>query len=145
MSMEASGPDSSGLGPMGDVHLLAATLRADRADVESYARVLSGTLADSLPAGMVEATYKRGLADRMAGREGRAVALVVHGHERELELTEGARGGVEAQVRTVVRGIVISRRSVAVEEWLQALAEDLTRIAARDAAARAALDRLLGS
>jgi hypothetical protein len=84
---------------MGDVQLLAATLRADRADVESYAR--------------------------------------------ELELREGARGGVEAQVRQVVRGVVISRKPVGVDEWLQALAEDLTRIAARDAAARAALERLL--
>jgi hypothetical protein len=31
-----------------------------------------------------------------------------------------------------------------VDEWLQALAEDLSRLAARDAAARAALARLLG-
>ncbi|MDT7614162.1 MAG: hypothetical protein QOF00_1609 [Pseudonocardiales bacterium] len=136
--------EPSGLGPMGDVHLLAATLRSDRADVESYARVLSGTLADALPPGMVQVEYKRGLADRMAGREGRAVSVVVHGEDRELALNERARGGVEAQVRQVVRGIVISRRSVAIDEWLQALAEDLTRIAARDAAARVALDRLLG-
>ena len=135
--------EPSGLGPMGDVQLLAATLRSDRADVESYARVLSGALAGALPAGMVEIEHKRGLADRMAGREGRAVAVVVHGQDRELELREGARGGVEAQVRQVVRGVVISRKAVGVDEWLHALAEDLTRIAARDAAARAALERLL--
>lgn len=136
--------EPSGLGPMGDVHLLAATLRADRADVESYARVLSGTLAASLPAGMVEVEYKRGLSDRLAGREGKAVALVVHGEERELALAEAPRGGVEAQVRQIVRGIVISRRTVGVDEWLHALAEDLTRIAQRNATAREALDRLLG-
>lgn len=136
--------EPSGLGPMGDVQLLAATLRSDRADVESYARVLSGALADALPSGMVEVERRRGLADRVAGRDGRAVAVVVHGQDRELELREGARGGVEAQVRQVVRGVVISRRPVGVDEWLHALAEDLTRIAARDAAARAALDRLLG-
>jgi hypothetical protein len=40
--------------------------------------------------------------------------------------------------------VVISRRTVGVDEWLQTLAEDLTRLAARDAAARAALARLLG-
>jgi hypothetical protein len=136
--------EPSGLGPMGDVQLLAASLRADRADVESYARVLSGALADALPSGMVEIEYKRGLSDRLAGREGRAVALVVHGHERELALAEGARGGVDAQVRQIVRGIVISRRSVDIDEWLQSLAEDLTRIARRNAVAREALDRLLG-
>ena len=136
--------EPSGLGPMGDVQLLAATLRTDRADVESYARVLSGALADALPAGMVEISHKRSLADRMAGRAGRAVAVTVHGDDRELGLREGARGGVEAEIRQVVRGIVISRRAVGVDDWLHALAEDLTRTASRHAAARAALNRLLG-
>ena len=136
--------EPSGLGPMGDVHLLALTLRADRTDVESYARVLGGALADSLPPGMVEIERHRSLSDRVSGREGRRVAVTVHGQDRELLLREGARGSVEAQVHQVVRGVVISRRSVGVDEWLTALAEDLTRIAARDAAARAALARLLG-
>ncbi len=135
--------EPSGLGPSGDVALLAAMLRADRADVASYARVLTGTLAGALPDGMVEVEQRRGLADRMAGRDGRAVAVIVHGMDRELELREGARG-VEAQVRQVVHGVVISRKSVGIDEWLRALAEDLTRIAARDAAARAALERFLG-
>ena len=139
MSMEPSG-----LGPMGDVQLLAHTLRADRDDVASYARVLSGALVGALPAGMVEIEHRRSMADRLAGREGRPVAVVVHGDERELMLREGPRGSVEAAVHQVVRGIVISRRTVGIEVWLTALAEDLTRIAARDAAARAALARLLG-
>jgi hypothetical protein len=130
--------------PLWDVHLLAAGLRADRADVASQARVLTGALAGTLPAGMVEVETKRSLADRMAGREGRAVSVVVHGHERDLELREGAHGALEAELRQVVRGIVISRRPIGVDEWLRALAEDLQRIAARDAAAREALEGLLG-
>ena len=64
--------------------------------------------------------------------------------DRELELREG-RAGVEAQVRQVVHGVVISRKAVGIDEWLHALAEDLTRIAARDATARAALERFLGA
>ena len=136
--------EPSGLGPLGDVQLLASLLRADRADVASYARVLSVTLAEALPPGLVEVERRRGLADRMAGREGHAVAVVVHGEDRELELREGVHGRVEAQVRQVVRGVVISRRAVGVDEWLRALAEDVQRIAARDAAARAALERLFG-
>jgi hypothetical protein len=135
--------EPSGLGPSGDVALLAAMLRADRADVASYARVLTGTLAAVLPEGMVEVEQRRGLGDRVAGRGGRTVAVIVHGMDRELELREGARG-VEAQIRQVVRGVVISRKAVGIDEWLHALAEDLTRIAARDAAARAALERFLG-
>jgi hypothetical protein len=139
MSMEPSG-----LGPMFDVQLLAAGLRADRGDVASYARVLGGALADALPPGMVEVQRHRTLADRLSGRDGRPVAVVVHGDDRELVLREAARGAVEAAVHQVVRGVVISRRTVGVDAWCQALAEDLTRIAARDAAARAALARLLG-
>jgi hypothetical protein len=135
--------EPSGLGPMGDVHLLAASLRTDRADVASYARVLTGALHDALPPGMVEVDRRRGLSDRMAGREGRAVAVVVHGEGRQLALREGPHGAVEAEVRQIVRDVVISRRTVTVEQWLQALAEDLTKVAARDAAARAALERLL--
>jgi hypothetical protein len=93
---------------------------------------------------MVEVEHHRSLADRLAGRAGRPVAVVVHGDERELVLREAPRGGgVDAAVHQVVRGIVISRRTVGIDAWLQALAEDLTRIAARDAAARAALARLL--
>lgn len=135
--------EPSGLGPMGDVALLASMLRADRADVASYARLLSGALAGALPEGMVEVEYRRGLADRMAGREGRPVSVLVHGQDRDLELCEGARGAVEAEIRQVVRGVVISRRPIGVDQWLEALAVDLSRIAARDAAAREALERLL--
>ncbi|GAA1241965.1 hypothetical protein GCM10009609_01840 [Pseudonocardia aurantiaca] len=135
--------EPSGLGPLGDIQLLATTLRSDRTDVASYARLLSGALAGALPSGMVEVEYRRGLADRMAGRGGRPVAVVVHGDDRQLALREGAHGDVEAEVRRVVRDVVISRRTVGLEQWLQALAEDLTRVAARHATARAALERLL--
>ncbi|MGB6164873.1 MAG: hypothetical protein WCF33_01020 [Pseudonocardiaceae bacterium] len=133
----------SGLGPMGDVQLLAAMLRADRDEVASYARVLSGALAQALPAGMVEIDYQRTVGDRLAHRPGRAVRLVVHGENQDLELREGRAGGIEAELRQVVHGVVISRRGIGVAQWLQALAEEITRAAARDTAARAALERLL--
>jgi hypothetical protein len=50
---------------------------------------------------------------------------------------------VTAEIRQVVRGVVISRKEVGVDEWLAALAEELTQLAHRDARARAALARLL--
>jgi hypothetical protein len=133
----------SGLGPMGDVQLLAAMLRADRDEVASYARVLSGALAEALPAGMVEIGYQRTVGDRLAGRPGRAVRLVVHGENRDLELREGRNGRIEAELQQVVHGVVISRRGIGVDAWLQALAQDIARAAARDTAAREALERLL--
>jgi hypothetical protein len=133
----------SGLGPMGDVQFLAAMLRADRDEVASYARVLSGALAEALPAGMVEIGYQRTVGDRLAGRPGRAVRLVVHGDNRDLELREGRNGRIEAELQQVVHGVVISRRGIGVDAWLQALAQDIARAAARDTAAREALERLL--
>jgi hypothetical protein len=133
---------SSGLGPLADVSVLAAALQADRLDVASYARILSGSLGEAMPAGAVEIGRRRGLGDRVAGREGRVESVVVHGEGRDLELrAEGER--VHAEVRRVSGGVVISRRRVDVETWLQALAEDLRKIAARDAAARRALERWL--
>lgn len=125
---------------MWDTHMVVAALRADRSDVESYARVLSHTLGDLLPAEMVEVEQKRGLF----GRGGQPTAVRVHTPDRQLELRAGKRGGVEAEIRQVVRGVVISRRTVGVDEWLTVLADELTKLAARDAAAREALDRLLG-
>lgn len=134
----------SGLGPAGDLHLVVAALRTDRADVESYTRVLSETLGDALPPGMVEVERRRTLADRIAGRDGRPVSLRVHTADRQLDLSAGAHGGVTAEIRQVVRSVVISRKDVGVDEWLAALAEELTKLAYRDARARAALARLLG-
>lgn len=131
------------LGPAWDMHVMIAALRADRSDVESYTRVLTNTLGDALPDGMVEVEYRRSMGDRVSGKPGQAVAVRVHGPERQLELRQGKRG-VDAEVRTVVRDVVISRKTIGIDEWLRLLAEELEKLASRDAAAREALARLLG-
>jgi hypothetical protein len=144
MSEPGSGElQPSGLGPLGDVQLLASMLRSDREDVESYARVLTGALGDALPAGMVDIEYQRSMGDRLAGRPGRPVALTVRGDGRMLDLTQ-TRGGVQAVVRVVVRNVIISRKEVSVDEWLRQLAAELSAQAEHNAAARLALERLLG-
>lgn len=129
------------LGPAGDLHLLAAALRADSADVASYTRILTETLGDALPAGMVEVERKRSMADRMAGRAGEPVRLTVTTDDQELELAPGGKG----EIRQLVRGVVIRRRRVGPDEWLEALAGVLAQLAGRNAAARDALTRLLGA
>ena len=131
------------LGPMGDLHLIAAALRSDRADVESYTRVLTSVLGDALPPGMVEVERKRSLADRMNGREGTPVALTVTTPDEQLALRQESRG-VTGEVRQIVRGVTIKRRVVGIDEWLVALAGVLSRLAGDSAAAREALTALLG-
>ncbi|WP_197696561.1 hypothetical protein [Nocardia terpenica] len=128
--------------PLWDMHMMVAALRADRSDVESYGRILTNVLGDALPDGMVEVDYRRTLSDRMGGKPGQATAVRIYAPDRELELRQGRRGGVEAEVRSVVRGVVISRKQIGVDEWLAVLAEELNNLAARDAAAREALARL---
>jgi hypothetical protein len=133
--------DSAGLGPMGDLHLIAAALRSDSSDIASCTRVLTSVLGDALPAGMVTVERKRSLADRMAGRDGSPVRLTVTTDDLELELGENGRG----EVRQVVHGVVIKRRTVNADEWLVALAGVLAGLAERSASARAALTDLLGA
>ncbi|MFI6078583.1 hypothetical protein ACIA5C_44395 [Actinoplanes sp. NPDC051343] len=127
------------LGPMGDLHLIAAALRSDRADVESLTRVLTSVLGDALPPGMVEVERKRSLADRMNGREGTPVALTVTTPDSLLVLRPG-----NAEVRQIVRGVTIKRSTVGIDEWLVALAGVLSKLADNSAAAREALTNLLG-
>lgn len=127
------------------VDLLAAALRADADDVETLVRVLTATLGDTLPAGMVEVQRDRTVADRLAGRDGVAVAVTVSTPDTRLSLAHGRRrgSGTSAEVQRIVRGVVISRREVDLDEWVRSLAAVLADLAARNAAARRALGALL--
>lgn len=125
-----------------DVEMLAAALRRDTADLDLYAKVLSVTLADSLPDGAVQVERKRTMADRMAGREGAVTALDVALGEQRLGLRLD-RGRMTGEVCKEVRGIVLSRRQVGLDEWIDALAHALADAAASSARAREALERFL--
>ncbi|MFB8393598.1 hypothetical protein [Streptomyces yangpuensis] len=131
-----------GAEPGTDVRLLAAALRRDSADLNLYAQVLSAGLADSLPPGTVRVRRRRSLVERVAGREGAVVELDVALGEQRLALrTE--RGRVAGEVLHEVRGIVLSRRQVELDEWIDALARSLVKAAASNARARAAVERFL--
>lgn len=138
MTLEPLGPDSV------DLVAHALTASADVSDVAMFVRVFTRSLAESLPDGVVDVDYDRSLGDRMAGRPGTPTALRLTFPERRLSLT-ATRGWPEAEVQQVVRGVVLSRKQVPVEEWVRALATELTDLAARNASARAALAGLLGS
>jgi hypothetical protein len=130
------------LGPMGDLHLIAAALRLDRDDVESYTRVLTTVLGEALPPGMVAVERKRSMADRMNGRPGTPVSLTITTPSEQLVLRQEAHG-VHAEIQQVVRGVTIKRSTVGIDDWLIALAGLLSRLAAGSAAAREVLTKLL--
>lgn len=125
------------------VESIAAALRADSADLDAYHRVLSSTIGGLLPAGMVEVTHDRSLADRLAGRPGRATAIILRLQETTLELAS-QHGRLVATVAKEVKGVTISRREVPVTEWVKELATHLAEAASESTSARSALGRLLG-
>jgi hypothetical protein len=125
-----------------DVELLAAALRRDTADLDLYAKVLSVTLADSLPSGAVQVERKRTMADRMAGREGAVTSIDVALGEQRLGLRLD-RGRMTGEVCKEVRGIVLSRQQVGLDAWIALLARALAATAASSACAREALERFL--
>jgi hypothetical protein len=145
----AAGPGGAGEPPAEPdseasvVDLVAAAIRADTADLDAYHRVLSATVSDLLPVGMVEVDRERSMKDRMAGREGRATSIRVRLGDLTLELATG-HGGLVATAAREVRGVVISRQEISVAEWTQLLAQYLAKLAAESADARLALSKLLG-
>ena len=136
--LQPLGPDT--------VDLLATALAADAdfSDVAMFARVFTEGFGRALPPGVVEIESSRTMGDRLAGRPGTAVRLTLTFPDRRLEL-RAARGWPEAEVQQVVRGVVLNRRQVPVEEWVRRLAAELTALAERNSAARAALASLLGT
>ena len=130
--------------PAPDVEQLAAVLRAETSDLDSYHRVLSSTIGDLLPAGFVEVDRQRSMSDRIGNRPGAATAIRLHLGERTLELVS-RHGRLVATIATDVRGVTISNKEVPVAEWVQALATYLAAMAADSAHAREALGRLLGN
>lgn len=137
-SLEPFGP--------GTVDLVASALtsRADFSDVAMFIRVFTTSFAQALPENMVHTEYSRTMGDRLAGRPGTPVVLRIAFPERRLEL-RATRGWPDAEIQQVVRGVVLNRRLVDVAEWIRTLAAELTDLAERNSAARAALAALLGS
>ena len=126
-----------------DVELLAAALRQDSADLDVYAKVLSVNLVESLPPGAVQVERKRSMSDRVAGREGTVTSLDVALGELRLGLRMD-RGRPIGEICKEVRGVVLSRQQVGLDEWISALARGLADSAASSARAREALQRYLG-
>ena len=132
------------LSPADDVDALAAALRADAADLDVYARVLTTSLAEALPPEMVGIDRDRSFTDWLGGRAGKVRGIRIALGDWELTLSPGPTGAPIAQARQKVRGVAISSREVSLDEWAKLLATGLAKRARESADARAALGRLLG-
>ncbi len=122
--------------------MVAAALRADTADVATYARVFTENLGDALPPGCVTVERERTMADRMRGRPGEVQRVTVRLGEQVMSLGVH-RGQPAAEICHEVRGVVLSRQQVQLDEWAQALARALVAHAGENARAAQALRRLV--
>ncbi|MGH3156919.1 MAG: hypothetical protein ACRDNF_10125 [Streptosporangiaceae bacterium] len=122
--------------------LVAAALRADSADVAVYAQVLTNSLGDVLPPGVVEVDRERSMSDRMRGRPGEVSKITVRLGEQVLTLVN-QRGRLVAEICKEVRGVVLSRRPAPVDEWVAELARGLVAYADQNAQAAQVLRRLV--
>jgi hypothetical protein len=126
-----------------DLEVLAAVLRGHSDDLALYAGFLLNTLSAALPAELIEVRREGRLRARLAGRQPAVlgVAVTIGDHRYELN-----RAGLGKPPTAVLRhqsgGVVMSTRTVGVDDWSAALAADLARLARTSGATAAALARL---
>ncbi|MFE2146506.1 hypothetical protein ACFXA3_33080 [Streptomyces sp. NPDC059456] len=125
-----------------EVELLATALRRDSADLDLYGAVLTEIPSDALPPGAVRVMLRRSLGQRPAGRPGTVAEVGVLLGDLRFSLSTHD-GRTAAEIRHEVRGVVLSRRPVGLDEWLAALADALSEAAASNVRARTAVERFL--
>lgn len=125
--------------------MVTAALRLDSADVSLYASVLSKSLSEALPPEYVTVERERSMSDRVKGRPGEISKVAVRLGDQVMTLAV-KNGRPVAEICREVRGVVLSRQSVPVQQWAGALASALVTHAENNAQAAEALRRLvLGS
>jgi hypothetical protein len=122
--------------------MVAAALRADSADLAIYARVLAQSLSEALPPDCVTVDRERSMSDRMHGRPGEVSRIVARLGDQVMTLNV-RKGQTQAEICREVRGVVLSRQPVALNEWTAALAGALVTHAERNAVAAQVLRKLV--
>jgi hypothetical protein len=122
--------------------MVTAALRADSSDIAIYAKVLTESLGDALPANCVTIDRNRSMSDRIQGRPGAVSKITVRLGDQvmTLRLTGGAP---DAEICREVRGVVLSRQPVQVGQWAAELAKALVSHAEQNAQTAEALRRLV--
>ena len=105
----------------GSFELLAASLRADARDFDSFLEALAVKLAAAFP----ENTQVERKGFHGGGRV-RAVSLSLGEHVYRLE--SGWSGAKGTRARTV-RGIVLKTEELGLDDWIDSLAQDLAHAA----------------
>jgi hypothetical protein len=124
------------------LEMVTAALRLDSADVALYTRVLTKSLSEALPPGYVTVERERSMSDRMRGRPGEISKVAIRLGDQLMTL-EVKNGQPAAEICREVRGVVLSRQNVPLQQWAGALASALVLHAENNAQAAQALRRLV--
>jgi hypothetical protein len=124
------------------LEMVTAALRLDSADAALYASVLTKSLSEALPAEYVTVERERSVSDRMRGRPGEVSKVEVRLGDQVMTLAV-KNGRTTAEICRQVRGVVLSRQAVPVQQWASVLASGLMSHAESSAQAAQALRRLV--
>jgi hypothetical protein len=125
--------------------MVTAALRVDSSDAAIYASVLTNSLSEALPPEFVTVERERSMSDRMRGRPGEVSKVEVKLGDQVMTLAV-KNGRPNAEICRQVRGVVLSRQSVPLQQWAATLASALVSHAESSAQAAEALRKLvLGS
>jgi hypothetical protein len=120
-----------------DLDLLAASFRADAADVDAFVEGLAVKLEQAMPGRVRVYRWRRGIRGPK-----RVQKIVLDSGDWRLELRL-SKGVIEAFASRLSGGIVLKTEPVSVDEWIAALSEAVAAEAQRSAVTRQALERLL--
>jgi hypothetical protein len=120
-----------------DIDLVAASLRADAADLEAFVEALAAKLEAALP-DQVQVERRGGLLG--GNKRVRRIEVTVGDQRYE---AEHDRGRLTCRRRSVVRGIALKTQELDLDAWIAALSQDLLEESERSERGRQALARLL--
>jgi hypothetical protein len=118
--------------------LLAASLRADAADVGAFLEALATKLGGALPH---RVRIERGGGFLSHSHPVRRLAVDMG--DWEYVVAAESNGQVSAARTHTVRGIALKSEPLSLDEWIDTLGMELAALAQRDAREHAALQRLL--
>ncbi|HKD94330.1 MAG TPA: hypothetical protein VKB43_06425 [Gaiellaceae bacterium] len=118
-----------------DFELVAASLRADAADLRVFMEALTTKLEQSFPG-----RCKVERAGLLGKGDVRRISVAVGESRYELAHESGA---VLARRSSVVRGITLKNEELGLDEWIDALAAEVVAEASRSERGRLALEKLL--
>src|SRR3984885_15239312 len=122
--------------------MVTAALRLDSGDAAIYASVLTKSLSEALPPGIVTVERERSMSDRMRGRPGEVSKVAVRLGDQVMTLAV-KNGRPVAEICREVRGVGLSRQTVPVRQWAGAPASSRNSHAESNAQAAEALRRLV--